>query len=99
MSRLGISIGHTDVLVYVRLFLGNKYVFGTQGEVTLQKQWAKSAVPYVYQTIVKDISIYYKNPPVYKTMHDIFVPETVCFMLGYPYYGAMGKVLQLLLLC
>ncbi|XP_032684890.1 5'-3' exoribonuclease 1 isoform X3 [Odontomachus brunneus] len=93
MSRFGISIGHTDVLVYVRLFLGSKYVFGTQGEVTLEKQWAKLPVPYVYQTVVKDISTYYKSLPVYKTMHDIFVPGTICFMLGYPYYGAMGKVL------
>ncbi|XP_014469638.1 PREDICTED: 5'-3' exoribonuclease 1 isoform X2 [Dinoponera quadriceps] len=93
LSRLGISIGHTDVLIYARPFLGNKYIFGAQGKLTLEKQWAKSPVPYVYQTVVMDIPIYYKSPPVYKSMHEIFVPGNICFMLGYPYYGAMGQVL------
>lgn len=97
MSRLGISIGHTDVLIYARPFLGSKYIFSTKGKLTLEKQWAKSPVPYAYQTVVRNIPIYYKNPPIYKSMHDIFVPGTICFMLGYPYYGAMGEV-QLLFL-
>lgn len=92
MSRLGIEIGDTDVLLFTRLFLGNKYVFGVQGKVTIEKQWNNCSSVYAYQTVVRDISTYSKKLPVYETMHDIFIPETFCFMLGHPYYGAMGEV-------
>ncbi|XP_072761689.1 5'-3' exoribonuclease 1 isoform X2 [Anoplolepis gracilipes] len=94
MSRLGIDIGDTDVLLYVRTYLGNKYIFDGQGKVTMAKQWSDFPTAYAYQTVVKDISVYSKKLPVYKTMHDIFIPGTFCFMLGHPYYGAMGEVMQ-----
>lgn len=92
MSRLGINVGNTNVLLYARLFLGSKYIFGAQGKLTLEKQWNELPTAYAYQTIVRDISTYYKLTQIYKSMHDIFVPETICFMLGHPYYGAMGEV-------
>ncbi|XP_029664328.1 5'-3' exoribonuclease 1 isoform X1 [Formica exsecta] len=94
MSRLGIDIGDTNVLFYARTYLGNKYIFGVQGKVTIEKQWSDFPTAYAYQTVVKNISVYSKKLPVYKTMHDIFVPGTFCFMLGHPYYGAMGEVMQ-----
>ncbi|XP_011256685.1 5'-3' exoribonuclease 1 isoform X2 [Camponotus floridanus] len=94
MSRLGIDVGETNVLLYARTYLGNKYVFGVQGKVTIEKQWSDYPTAYAYQTVVKDISVYSKKLPVYKTMHDIFIPGTFCFMLGHPYYGAMGEVMQ-----
>ncbi|XP_011151267.1 5'-3' exoribonuclease 1 isoform X2 [Harpegnathos saltator] len=93
MSRLGISIGHTDILLYARPLLSTKYVFNTNGELTLEKQWAKLAVPYAYQTVVRNIPVYYKSEPLYKSMYDIFVPGSICFMLGYPHYSAIGEVL------
>lgn len=92
MSRLGIDIGDTKVLLFIRASLGSKYVFGPQGKVTIEKQWSEYTMPHAYQTIVKNISVYSKKLTNYKTMHDIFLPGTFCFMLGYPYYGAMGEV-------
>ncbi|KYM94136.1 PREDICTED: 5'-3' exoribonuclease 1 [Cyphomyrmex costatus] len=94
MSRLGIDIGDTKVLLYARSFLGNKHVFGVYGKVTVEKQWNDYVAAHAYQTVVKDISVYSKTLPVYETMHDIFIPGTFCFMLGHPYYGAMGEVVQ-----
>ncbi|XP_039303025.1 5'-3' exoribonuclease 1 isoform X3 [Solenopsis invicta] len=94
MSRLGINIGDTEILLYTRLFLGNKYVFDAQGKVTITKQWNDYPTVYAYQTVVRNISTYSKKLPVFETMHDIFIPGTFCFMLGHPYYGAMGKVMQ-----
>jgi 5'-3' exoribonuclease 1 len=92
MSRLGINIGDTEILLYTRLFLGNKYVFDAQGKVTVAKQWNDYPTVYAYQTVVRNISAYSKKLPVFETMHDIFIPGTFCFMLGHPYYGAMGEV-------
>lgn len=94
MSRLGIDIGDTEVLLYTRSFLGNKYIFSPQGKVSVEKQWNDYPAAYAYQTVVRDISVYSKKLPVYETMHDIFIPGTFCFMLGHPYYGAMGEVLS-----
>ncbi|XP_071639281.1 5'-3' exoribonuclease 1 [Temnothorax longispinosus] len=94
MSRLGIDIGNTDVLLFTRSFLGSKYIFGGQGKVTIEKQWNDYFAVYAYQTVVRDISVYSKKLTVYETMHDIFIPGTFCFMLGHPYYGAMGEVIQ-----
>lgn len=92
MSRLGIDIGNTNVLLYARLFLGRKYIFDAQGNLTLEKQWYEFPTAYAYHTVVRDISSYCKVSPIYNSIHDIFVPETVCFMLGHPYYGTMGEV-------
>lgn len=93
MSRLGIDVGNTNVLLFTRSFLGSKYIFGPQGKVTIEKQWNEYITFHAYQTIIKDISVYSKKLTVYKTIHDIFLPGTFCFMLGHPYYGAMGEVL------
>ncbi|EZA57402.1 hypothetical protein DMN91_008681 [Ooceraea biroi] len=94
MTRLGIAIGDTEVLVYARLFTGYKYVFGPQGKVAIEKQWQDLLTFHAYQTVVRDLSVSNKKIPIYKTMHDIFVPGIICFMLGHPCYGAMGEVLQ-----
>lgn len=92
MSRLGIAIGDTEVLVYARLFNGYKYCFGSQGKVSVEKQWQDIPMFYAYQTIVRNLSVYSKQAQIYKSIHDIFEPGTICFMLGHPYYGAMGEV-------
>lgn len=50
---------------------------------------------YAYQTIITDISTYYVKPLMYKTIDEIFVPGSICFMLGHPHYGAMGEVFNI----
>lgn len=92
MLRRGIDVGDTSVLLHARLYLGNKYVFDDHGKVTMEKQWNEFIVPYAYQTIVTDISTFRMELPVYESVHNIFIPGTFCFMLGHPYYGAMGEV-------
>ncbi|XP_020295073.1 5'-3' exoribonuclease 1 isoform X2 [Pseudomyrmex gracilis] len=94
MLRRGIDIGDTSVLLHARLYLGNRYVFDDHGKVMMEKQWSEFIVPYAYQTIVTDISTFRTKPPVYESVHNIFIPGTFCFMLGHPYYGAMGEVMQ-----
>ncbi|PBC30137.1 5'-3' exoribonuclease [Apis cerana cerana] len=92
-DRLGVDIGETKFLVHVRLLVGKKYTFGSYGKVHIEKHWSEIPSCYAYQTIVKDITIHCNNNiPIYKTVNDIFEPGITCFMLGHPYYGAMGKV-------
>lgn len=89
---LGVDIGETKFLVHVRLLLGKKYIFPSRGKVHVEKHWNETPTCYAYQTIVKDIATHSNNGQLYTTVKDIFEPGTICFMLGHPYYGAMGNV-------
>ncbi|XP_054016668.1 5'-3' exoribonuclease 1 [Hylaeus anthracinus] len=90
--RLGVDVGETNILIHARPFVSSKYIYGSSGKLYFEKQWSDSQIAYAHQMIVKDISSYCVEVMLYKTIDDIFVPETVCFMLGHPHYGSMGKV-------
>ncbi|XP_076684631.1 5'-3' exoribonuclease pacman isoform X2 [Andrena cerasifolii] len=90
--RRGVDIGETNILVHARPLIDSVYTVNSENNLCLVKQWAQSQKPYAYQVIVKDITVYGDNSYLLKTLHDIFVPGTVCFMLGHPHYGSMGNI-------
>uniref|UniRef100_A0A8D2N4F1 5'-3' exoribonuclease 1 n=1 Tax=Zonotrichia albicollis TaxID=44394 RepID=A0A8D2N4F1_ZONAL len=92
--RKGIIIHETSVVVYAQLLTGNRYQLNQNGEVYLEKQWSKQALPFVYQTVVKDIKAFDSRFSSIKTLDDLFPPGSTAFMLGSPYYGCMGEVLD-----
>lgn len=42
----------------------------------------------------QDIKAIYSSLPCYKSLDELFPPSTAVFMVGNPYYGAMGEVGQ-----
>uniref|UniRef100_A0A8C9W0Y4 5'-3' exoribonuclease 1 n=1 Tax=Scleropages formosus TaxID=113540 RepID=A0A8C9W0Y4_SCLFO len=90
--RKGIVINETAVLLYAQLLAGRRYVLSSTGRVHLEKQWAKQALPFAHQTIVKDIKAFESSFPRFKTLEELFPRGTLVFMMGNPYYGAMGEV-------
>uniref|UniRef100_A0A803V164 5'-3' exoribonuclease 1 n=1 Tax=Ficedula albicollis TaxID=59894 RepID=A0A803V164_FICAL len=90
--RKGIIIHETSVVVYAQLLTGNRYQLNQNGEVYLEKQWSKQVLPFVYQTVVKDIKAFDCRFSNIKTLDDLFPPGSIAFMLGSPYYGCMGEV-------
>ncbi|MGH0136330.1 UNVERIFIED_CONTAM: hypothetical protein FKN15_036028 [Acipenser sinensis] len=94
-KRKGIVINETAVLLFAQLLTGRKYVLNQNGEVHLEKQWSKQIIPFVYQAVVKDIVSFDSSFSHFKTIDELFSPETTVFMLGNPYYGCMGEVLRL----
>lgn len=94
ISRFGIEIGETEVLVHVKVMTGRKYVFTAHGRATLEKQFATVQSHYPIQTIVEDISAYDQYHSTFQDISTIFPAGTSCFMLGHPHYGAMGEILQ-----
>uniref|UniRef100_A0A8C3V057 5'-3' exoribonuclease 1 n=1 Tax=Catharus ustulatus TaxID=91951 RepID=A0A8C3V057_CATUS len=90
--RKGIIIHETSVVVYAQLLTGNRYQLNQNGEVYLEKQWSKQVLPFVYQTVVKDIKAFDSRFSSIKTLGDLFPPGSTAFMLGSPYYGCMGEV-------
>ncbi|XP_030630349.1 5'-3' exoribonuclease 1 [Chanos chanos] len=91
-KRKGITINETEVVLYGQLLTGRKYVPGSNGRVHLEKQWAKQILPFAYQTVVKDIKSFDSSLSRFKTLDELFPPGTTVFMVGNPYYGAMGDV-------
>uniref|UniRef100_A0A8C2UKN1 5'-3' exoribonuclease 1 n=1 Tax=Chinchilla lanigera TaxID=34839 RepID=A0A8C2UKN1_CHILA len=92
LRRKGIIINETSTVVYAQLLTGRKYQINHNGEVRLEKQWSKQILPFVYQTIVKDIRAFDSRFSNIKTLDDLFPPGSVVFMLGTPYYGCTGEV-------
>ncbi|KAK2538315.1 Xrn1 [Columba guinea] len=90
--RKGIIIHETSIVVYAQLLTGNRYQLKQNGEVYLEKQWSKQVLPFVYQTVVKDIKAFDSRFSNIKTLDDLFPPGITAFMLGSPYYGCMGEV-------
>ncbi|XP_054336688.1 5'-3' exoribonuclease 1 isoform X12 [Pongo pygmaeus] len=92
LRRKGIIINETSAIVYAQLLTGRKYQINQNGEVRLEKQWSKQVVPFVYQTIVKDIRAFDSRFSNIKTLDDLFPLRSMVFMLGTPYYGCTGEV-------
>ncbi|KAM9718686.1 5'-3' exoribonuclease 1 [Menidia menidia] len=92
MKRKGIIVNETEVVLYGQLLTGRKYVPKSNGVVELEKQWAKQVLPFAYQTVVKDIKAFYSSLTCFTSLDELFPPTTTVFMVGTPYYGAMGEV-------
>ncbi|KAK2895723.1 5'-3' exoribonuclease 1 isoform X2 [Channa argus] len=92
LRRKGIIVNETTVVLYGQLLTGRKYVPKANGEIQLEKQWAKQVLAFAYQTVVKDIKAYYSSLTCFKSLDELFPQETTVFMVGNPYYGAMGEV-------
>ncbi|MCJ8750241.1 hypothetical protein PDJAM_G00260270 [Pangasius djambal] len=92
IKRKGVVINETSALLYAQLLTGRKYVISPSAQVHLEKQWAKQILPFAYQTIVKDIKAFDSSSSRFKTLEELFPVSTAVFMVGNPYYGAMGEV-------
>ncbi|XP_044075764.1 5'-3' exoribonuclease 1 isoform X2 [Siniperca chuatsi] len=92
LKRKGIVVNETAVVLYGQLLTGRKYVPKANGVVELEKQWAKQVLPFAFQTVVKDIKAFYSSLTSFKSLDELFPPAASVFMVGNPYYGAMGEV-------
>lgn len=90
--RSGVNVGDIDTIVYARPIVGRHYAFGSKGKMTLEKQWNESIHSYAHQMIVHDIPVFNQNSVQFTSISDIFLPDSVVFMLGHPHYGSMGNV-------
>ncbi|KAM6224640.1 5'-3' exoribonuclease 1 isoform 2-T2 [Rhynchocyon petersi] len=92
LRRKGIIINETSAVIYGQLLTGHKYQINQNSEVRLEKQWSKQVLPFVYQTIVKDIHTFNSSFCSIRTLDDLFPSGSMVFMLGTPYYGCSGEV-------
>lgn len=53
-KRMGLDIGPTFVLVHAQPIVGRKYMYLTDGRVTIEKEWAKTTASFALQACVKN---------------------------------------------
>ncbi|XP_071945753.1 5'-3' exoribonuclease 1-like [Antedon mediterranea] len=94
LRRKGVDIGTTYVLVHAKPLMGRRYICGSQGKVTLEKEWADIPVIYAGHMIIKNISVHDPTFQQFKTLQELFQVGKTCFMLGSPHYGHMAKVVE-----
>lgn len=92
MGRLGVDVGETEILVHACLMTGRRYIFASQGKLSLEKQWSDVPSTFVLQATVRDITVHDSSFVQYKDISQVFTPKSICFMLGHPHYGATGEV-------
>ncbi|XP_046395916.1 5'-3' exoribonuclease 1 [Ischnura elegans] len=91
-THLGVKLGAISVVLRALPMCGRKYAFSPNGNVSLQKQWSNQPLSFALQTAVKDIKVMQPKRVECQTIHEMFPPKTVVFLLGNPHYGSMGKV-------
>ncbi|KAK0166620.1 hypothetical protein PV327_004112 [Microctonus hyperodae] len=92
-NRFGIEVGEIKMIIHARPITGRRYILTSQGRLSLEKEWSNYPVSYAYQSIVRNIQVEDEGFIVHKNVADIYVPKSVCFMLGHPHYGAIGEVI------
>ena len=94
--RWGVVVGETRIIVYACVMTGRKYICGSKGKITLEKQWAKLPQPYALQTTRKDILVHDQSFTQFRTLGELFPDGSTCFLLGnQAQYGCQGTVNQI----
>ncbi|XP_057669654.1 5'-3' exoribonuclease 1 [Diorhabda carinulata] len=93
-SRMGINLGDTKVLVYVKQLIGRKFTVKSNGKLYLEKQFASNISAHPLQTIVYNISFHDPLNNVTKDVENIFPKNSICFTLTNPYYGSQGEIID-----
>lgn len=95
-SRWGIDIKQTKVVIEALPMTGRKYVYGREGKITLEKQWAQSPQSFALHTVLKNILVHDPSFTQYRTLDELFPPQSSVFMLGQPKYGCLGTVQEVM---
>lgn len=89
---MGIEVGDVQILCYVQVMIGRKYVFSPNGRLTLEKQFSDMTAKYPLQTVVTNIAVHDSHHTLFRSVQDVFAEGVICFTLSNPYYGAQGIV-------
>lgn len=86
-------MGDTDILLHVKLLVGEKYSYLPTGRISLEKHWANVEMAYPVQAVIQDLVVYEGAKRTFDTIQDVFPLGSKCFMLANPHYGSMGEVI------
>ncbi|KAF7987890.1 hypothetical protein HCN44_003753 [Aphidius gifuensis] len=91
-TRYGIDIGDIDTLIHAKALNGYRYAITSKGNMSMEKVWKQHAACYAYQVVVRNIQVNNLQLDSDTPITNIYSPNSICFMLGHPHYGAMGEV-------
>lgn len=95
LTRMGIDIGCTRVLVCAQPLREQKYQFGERGRMSLTKLWSDLHVHYALQTVVRNVRMHTAVAAEHTHVRDVYPLGSVVFMASHNlYYGARGTVID-----
>uniref|UniRef100_UPI00358E17BF 5'-3' exoribonuclease 1-like isoform X2 n=1 Tax=Myxine glutinosa TaxID=7769 RepID=UPI00358E17BF len=93
-TRKGVLVGEMKVLLQARLLMGQRFVFSSTGNATLEKQWRDKESVFLWQTTVQEKLPSEPEHVDTVPLQMVFPLKSSVFMLGSPYYGCQGDVLS-----
>ncbi|XP_073973804.1 5'-3' exoribonuclease pacman isoform X2 [Rhodnius prolixus] len=97
-NRLGIEIGHVDVVIFAKKLIGAKYEFNENGEAVKKFNWASTATSHPLQTIVDNVNLLPcekvcgGQPDNQVPLHVLFPRGQVAFLMKPELYGVEVKI-------
>ena len=85
---------YNGIVIHALPVTGRKYVTGSDGKITLEKEYSTQTMLCPIETTVKDIDILEHQFSKFETFDEIFVKGTKCFPIDEPYYGSTGQVIE-----
>ncbi|XP_059468376.1 5'-3' exoribonuclease 1 [Neocloeon triangulifer] len=92
-GRLGIIVGDIEVMMRVRVLEGRKFAYSAHGKVTVEKKWGAKEECCAVQTVVPSLKALAPQISQFDTIHDVFKPDTLCFLTHPQNYGYTAKIL------
>jgi len=93
LTRRGIDIGKTKILVYAQNMLGYHYTSHKPGDLTFRKQWSSDTKAYPAQAVIKDILVKEDDFQNSLSFSSVFPKNSTVYSLSLSNYGSPGKVL------
>ncbi|XP_044753011.1 5'-3' exoribonuclease 1 isoform X2 [Coccinella septempunctata] len=92
-GRFGIEFGKVLVLVHVRKIVGQKYIFTSNGRISLEKIFCTNETFYPLQLLVENINVYSVPHDHSITFEKLFAVGSICFTLtNNEFYGCKAIV-------
>lgn len=85
-------MGEIDQLLHVYPLVNREYMNTNDGKLTLSKNWSKIALAVAPISVVRNIKIYEKELQRFKKIEDVFIKDSIVFLMTKDYYGCEATI-------
>lgn len=87
-------MGGVDQLLHVYPLLNREYLNTGDGQLTLSKNWSKTALAVARISVVEDLVVFAKDLENFKRVEDVFTKDSTVFLMNKGYYGCEATILD-----
>lgn len=90
--HFGINIGQTKICAFVFPITGKLQKIMSSGKLQLQTRYTSTIEIFPHQLLIEKGNEKSVTFTLYKSVTDVFVDASTCFVIGQQNYGSMGQV-------